>query len=71
MTIKSFIVDPTLGHGMMSDVYGGVQLQVNPSSDIYSLILWWREWRPVFESKDPSVVDALQQARVLHGISQE
>lgn len=71
MTIKTFTVDPTLGHGMINDIYGGVQLQVMANPDIHNLLLWWREWRPVFESKNPSVVDALNQARALHGISQE
>ena len=71
MTIKSFTVDPTLGYGTISDVYGGVQLQVNPSSDIYSLILWWREWQPVFSSMNPHVQEALQQAKVMHALSKD
>jgi hypothetical protein len=44
-------------------------LYLNFTPEIIELVSWWQEWKPVFQSKDPSVMDALRQAKVLHEIT--
>ena len=71
MTIKNFQVDGKLGYGTINDTYGGIQLQIVASPDLHSLLSWWQEWQPVFNSMNPHVQDALQQAKVMHALSKE
>ena len=70
MTVKNFHVDPNLGYGTINDVHGGVQLQIMANSELHNLMLWWRQWGPVFSNPNPTVTDALQQAKVLHDVTQ-
>jgi hypothetical protein len=35
------------------------------------MITWWKEWKPLFSSMNPHVRDALQQAKVMHALSQD
>ena len=48
-----------------TDTFGGKDFHLTFSNDMIQLIGWWQEWKPVFESKDPTVVDLLNQAKVL------
>ena len=52
-----------------NDVYGGQQLNCNFTLEMVELINWWQEWKPVFKSKDPTIIDLLNQARTLHEIT--
>ncbi|MEY4432820.1 MAG: hypothetical protein RLZZ44_950 [Bacteroidota bacterium] len=47
------------------ETFGGKDFHLSFSDDMIQLISWWQEWKPVFDSKDPSVVDLLNQAKVL------
>ena len=47
------------------DTFGGKDLHLTFSTEIIQLMEWWREWKPVFDSKDPTVVDLLNHAKVL------
>ena len=49
----------------INEVQGGQEVMLNLPPDLKDLIKWWREWKPVFESKDPTVVDLLNQAKVI------
>ena len=71
MTIKSSTTNDyrIIASINLLDTFGGQNLQINFTSDIIELVSWWQEWKPVFANKDPSVMDALKQAKVLHEIS--
>jgi hypothetical protein len=70
MTIKSSTTnDYRVASIQASDTHGGQQLYLNFTPEIIELVAWWQEWKPVFQSKDPSVMDALLQSKVLHEIS--
>jgi hypothetical protein len=70
MTIKnSSTNDYRIASLQTNDTFGGQQLMLNFTSDMIELVAWWQEWKPLFQSKDPSVMDALQQAKVLHEIN--
>ena len=70
MTIKSATTnDYRIASLNTMETYGGEQLHLTFSTEMVQLIDWWQEWKPVFESKDPTVVDLLNQAKVLHEIS--
>lgn len=71
MTIKTFTVDHQLGYGMMNDVYGGQELKITINSELMDLLIWWRQWGPVFKDGSETVQDALVQARVLHELAKE
>ena len=47
------------------DTFGGKDFHLTFSNEMIQLIGWWQEWKPVFDSKDPTVVDLLNQAKVL------
>ena len=49
----------------INEVHGGHEIMLNYPSELKDLIKWWREWKPVFESSDPTVVDLLNQAKVI------
>jgi hypothetical protein len=67
MTYKSVTTnDYRVASIQASDTYGGQQLYLNFTPEIIELVSWWQEWKPVFQSKDPSVIDSLKQARTLH-----
>lgn len=70
MTIKSATTnDYRIASITVMETYGGEQLQLNFSNEMIQFLTWWQEWKPLFESKDPTVIDALQQAKVLHDIT--
>jgi hypothetical protein len=70
MTIKSSTTnDYRVASIQASDTHGGQQLYLNFTPEIIELVAWWQEWKPVFQSKDPSVMDALLQSKVLHEIN--
>jgi hypothetical protein len=71
MTIKSATTNDyrIIASINLLDTFGGQNLQINFTPEIIELVTWWQEWKPVFVSKDPSVMDALKQAKVLHEIS--
>ena len=47
------------------DTFGGKDIHLTFTTEMIQLISWWQEWKPVFDSKDPTVVDLLNQAKVL------
>ena len=49
----------------INEVQGGQEVMLSYPSELRELMRWWREWKPVFENKDPTVVDLLNQARVI------
>jgi len=70
MTVKSATTnDYRIASCAVNDTQGGQYLQINFTDDMIELIRFWKEWGPVFNSKNPSVVDALKQARIIHEIS--
>jgi hypothetical protein len=71
MTIKTFTVDPTLGYAQLSETYGGQEININSSLELREILVWWREWGPVFRNMNISVQDSLQQTKLLHELSKE
>ena len=70
MTIKNATTnDYRVASILVSETYGGQLLYLNFTPDMIELVTWWQEWKPVFQSKDASVIDALIQARTLHEIT--
>jgi hypothetical protein len=70
MTIKSaFTNTGDVAFINIQETHGGQNLQINFTNEMIELVNFWREWGPVFKSNDPSVMDALKQAKVLHEIS--
>jgi hypothetical protein len=70
MTIKNATTnDYRVASIQASDTHGGQQLYLNFTPEIIELVSWWQEWKPVFASKDPSVIDSLKQARTLHELT--
>ena len=70
MTIKSATTnDYRVASIQASDTHGGQALYLNFTPDMIELVTWWQEWKPVFANKNQSVMDALQQAKVLYEIS--
>jgi hypothetical protein len=70
MTYKSVTTnDYRVASIQASETHGGQQLYLNFTPEIIELVSWWQEWKPVFQSKDPSVMDALLQSKVLHEIN--
>jgi len=67
MTIKSSTTNEyRIASLTTSDTFGGQQLYLTFTPEIIELVSWWQEWKTVFASKDPSVIDSLKQARTLH-----
>ena len=70
MTIKTATTnDYRVASILVSETYGGQSLYLNFTSDMIELVTWWQEWKPVFQSKNELVKDALDQARTLHEIT--
>ena len=74
MTIKNVYVtdnfSKTLGWCNAQDVHGGGQdIHIMMTYELTEIIEWWRTWGPVFSNPNPTVTDALQQAKVLHDVS--
>jgi hypothetical protein len=70
MTIKNATInDYRVASILVSETHGGQSLYLNFSSDMIELVTWWQEWKPVFQSKNELVIDALNQARTLHEIT--
>jgi len=70
MTIKNATTnDYRIAFLQTSETFGGQQLMLNFTPEIVELVTWWQEWKPVFQSKNELVKDALDQARTLHEIT--
>ena len=54
-----------IAHITTTETFGGKDFHLTFSTEMIQLMEWWREWKPVFDSKDPTVVDLLVQAKVL------
>ena len=54
-----------IAHITTPETFGGKDFHLTFSTEMIQLISWWQEWKPVFDSKDPTVVDLLNQAKVL------
>ena len=66
MTIKNTTTNEyRIASFTTNDTFGGKDLHLTFSTEMVQLISWWQEWKPVFDSKDPTVVDLLNQAKVL------
>lgn len=59
-----------MGYGNVKETYGGQEIDIQLIPEIAEMLNWWKQWGPVFANQNPVVTDALQQARVLHDISQ-
>jgi hypothetical protein len=74
MTVKNVMLKDAygnyMGYGMVKETYGGQEIDIMLVPDISDMLKWWKEWAPVFANQNPVVTDALQQARVLHDITQ-
>ena len=75
MTIKNVYVKDnygnSLGWGHAQDAHGGQDIHIQIPHELNEMITWWREWKPLFSSMNPHVQDALQQAKVMHALSQD
>jgi hypothetical protein len=70
MTIKSAFTNAgDVAFINIQDTHGGQNLQINFTNEMIELASFWKEWGPVFKSYNPSVIDALHQAKVLHEIN--
>ena len=75
MTIKNVYVKDnysnSLGWGHAQDAHGGQDIHITMNNELSEMITWWKEWGPMFNNPNPIVVDALQQAKVMHALSQD
>ena len=75
MTIKNIQVKDnygqTLGWSTVQDVHGGQEIHIQIPNELNEMVTWWKEWKPLFSSMNPHVQDALQQAKVMHALSQD
>ena len=73
MTVKNVWVRDNygnqLGWGNVLDTHGGQDINILLSHELTEMMKWWKEWQPVFNSMNPHVADALQQAKVMHALS--
>ena len=73
MTVKNIFVKDnygnSLGWGNAQDTYGGQDINIQLAHELSEMIKWWKEWGPVFTNTNPTVTDALNQAKVLHDVS--
>lgn len=73
MTIKNVYVKDnygkSLGWGNAQETHGGHDIHIQMAHELNEMVEWWREWGPVFNNPNPTVTDALQQAKVLHDVS--
>ena len=74
MTIKNVYVKDNYGNSMgwgnAQDAHGGQDIHIQLNFELTEMMRWWKQWGPVFANQNPVVTDALQQARVLHDITQ-
>jgi hypothetical protein len=75
MTIKNVYIKDnysnSLGWGHAQDAHGGQDIHITMNNELSEMMNWWKEWQPVFNSMNPHVQEALQQAKVMHALSQE
>jgi hypothetical protein len=73
MTVKNIFVKDnygnSLGWGNAQDAHGGQDIHIQMSHELGEMMKWWKEWGPVFANTNPTVTDALKQAKVLHDVS--
>jgi hypothetical protein len=69
--IKNFQIDPNFGYGYTQDTHGGQDIRITASADYLELLNWWKEWRDVMKNTNPTVVDAIQQLKVVHALTKE
>jgi hypothetical protein len=74
MTVKNVWVKDNYGNSMgwgnVQDAHGGQDIHIQLAHELTEMTKWWREWGPVFTNPNPTVTDALQQAKVLHDVTQ-
>jgi hypothetical protein len=74
MTVKNIFVKDNygnqLGWGNVQDSFGGQDIHIQLAHELSEMTKWWKEWGPVFSNPSPTVTDALQQAKVLHDVTQ-
>jgi len=67
MTIKSAFTNAgDVAYINIQDTHGGQNIDIRFSMEMMELVTFWKEWGPVFKSHNPSVMDALQQARTIY-----
>jgi hypothetical protein len=70
MTLKSaFTNADDVAFVNIQETHGGQNIDIRFSIEMMELVKFWREWGPVFKSYNPSVIDALNNAKVLHEIT--
>jgi hypothetical protein len=70
MTIKSAFTNAgDVAFINIQETHGGQNIDIGFSVEMMELVKFWREWGPVFNSNNPSVMDALNNAKVLHEIT--
>jgi hypothetical protein len=74
MTVKNVWVKDnygkSLGYAYIKETPGGQEIDIQLNHELSELTKWWREWGPVFSNSNPTVTDALHQAKVLHDVTQ-
>lgn len=68
--IKNILTDSRFAAVHKTEVFGGIDLNIQPGYEMYELLNWWQEWKQVMKNQHPSVQDALSQAKVLHELTQ-
>ena len=77
MTVKNVYFKDSRGNHIgwawanMQDTHGGQEIHINLPPELAEMVTWWKEWGPMFSSGDPSVVDALLQAKTMHALTKE
>jgi len=70
MTIKgAFTNAGDVGYINIQETHGGQNIDIRFSMEMMELVTFWKEWGPVFKSNNLSVIDALNNAKVLHEIT--
>ena len=70
MTIKSAFTNAgDVAFINIQETHGGQNIDIRFSVEMMELVKFWREWGPVFKSNNTSVMDALNNAKVLHEIT--
>jgi hypothetical protein len=67
MTIKSAFTNAgDVAYINIQETFGGQNIDIRFSMEMMELVTFWKEWGPVFKSNNPSVMDALNNTKVLH-----
>jgi hypothetical protein len=69
MTLKNaFTNSGDVAFVNIQETHGGQNIDIRFSMEMMELVKFWREWGPVFKSHNPSVMDALNNAKVIHEV---